>query len=431
MSKYKDTIYALSTPSGKSALAVIRISGDQSLKVLKKISSIKKISPNKINLTFLKFEKQIIDQVIITYFKKPKSFTGEEMIEISCHGSTAIISKISQILNFLEIRLAEPGEFTRRSLMNNKLDLLQTEGLSDLINAETEKQRSMAISSLSGELSFFVSKINERISLILANIEALIDFSDEDLPKNLYNKIKEQNKNIIQTIEDELKNSKISKPIREGFVVSIIGKPNTGKSSFINFISKKEISIVTSIPGTTTDTVTSVLDVGGYKVTFVDTAGLRKHKNKIEEIGIKKTKDIVLKSNISLVFLDKKETNKYKHIKNKIFVRSKLDKRTKKNQEKNPINISSITGEGVKALLNKLKQKLIKSQKNEPILSRERHIKIMQNVLFELKSIKPKESLDIQAFKYKEALRLCLEINQKFDIENILDIIFKDFCIGK
>ena len=431
MSKYKDTIYALSTPSGKSALAVIRISGDQSLKVLKKISSIKKISPNKINLTFLKFEKQIIDQVIITYFKKPKSFTGEEMIEISCHGSTAIISKISKILNFLEIRLAEPGEFTRRSLMNNKLDLLQTEGLSDLINAETEKQRSMAISSLSGELSFFVSKINERISLILANIEALIDFSDEDLPKNLYNKIKEQNKNIIQTIEDELKNSKISKPIREGFVVSIIGKPNTGKSSFINFISKKEISIVTSIPGTTTDTVTSVLDVGGYKVTFVDTAGLRKHKNKIEEIGIKKTKDIVLKSNISLVFLDKKETNKYKHIKNKIFVRSKLDKRTKKNQEKNPINISSITGEGVKALLNKLKQKLIKSQKNEPILSRERHIKIMQNVLFELKSIKPKESLDIQAFKYKEALRLCLEINQKFDIENILDIIFKDFCIGK
>mgnify|MGYP001271971929 CR=1 FL=1 len=157
MSKYKDTIYALSTPTGKSAIAVIRISGDKSLNTLKKISSIKKITPNKTKLTLLKFQKQIIDQVLVIFFKKPNSFTGEEMVEINCHGSIAIINKISEILEILGLRLAEPGEFTRRSLMNDKLDLLQTEGLADLINSETEKQRSLAISGLTGELTNFVN----------------------------------------------------------------------------------------------------------------------------------------------------------------------------------------------------------------------------------------------------------------------------------
>jgi tRNA modification GTPase len=431
MSKYKDTIYALSTPTGKSAIAVIRISGDQSLDILKKISSIKKIIPNKIKLTFLKFEKQIIDQILVVYFKKPHSFTGEEMVEINCHGSIAIITKIFKILEVLDIRLAEPGEFTRRSFMNDKLDLLQTEGLADLINSETEKQRSMAISSLSGKLSKFVNETNNQLRTMLANIEALIDFSDEDLPKNVLNRILEQNKNIIKRIKKEIISSEISKPIRDGFAVSLIGKPNTGKSSFINYISKKEVSIVTNIPGTTTDTVTSIIDIDGYKFTFIDTAGLRKHKNKIEEIGIKKTSETILSSNLNLVFLEKKEVSKYTDIKDKIFIRSKLDKKRFIKTEKNIINISSVTGEGVKILLKKIKQKLIKNQKNEPILSRERHLNIMKKVLFELRSIKTNDSLDIMAFKIREALRISLEINQKFDIEDVLDIIFKDFCIGK
>jgi tRNA modification GTPase len=431
MSNYKDTIYALSTPTGRSAIAVIRISGDQSLNTLKKISSIKKIIPNKTKLTLLKFEKQIIDQVLVVFFKKPHSFTGEEMVEINCHGSIAIITKISQILEVLGIRLAEPGEFSRRSLMNDKLDLLQTEGLADLVNSETEKQRSLAISGLSGKLSKFVNEINEKLKIMLANTEALIDFSDEDLPKNILNKILEQNKNIIKTIKKEIGSSEISKPIREGFLISLIGKPNTGKSSFINYISKKDVSIVTNIPGTTTDAVTSTLDIDGYKFTFIDTAGLRKHKNKIEEIGIKKTNEIILKSNLNLVFLERKEMGKYVNIKDKFFIRSKLDKKRVIKTEKNILNISSVTGEGVKLLLKNIRKKLIKKQKNEPILSRERHLKIMKKVLFELKSIKTKDSLDITAFKVREALRISLEINQKIDIEDVLDIIFRDFCIGK
>ena len=430
MSKYNDTIYALSTSTGKSAIDVIRISGNNSLKILKKIILIKKIIPNKTNLIILKYKKEVIDRVILTYFKAPKSFTGQDVFEINCHGSPAVVKKISNILSFLGARLAEPGEFTKRALMNNKLNLVQTESLSDLINSETEKQRSLAINNLSGGLSIFVEKINKKLTQLLANTEALIDFSDEDLPKNVLSKIKEQNKNIIQIIKNELKNSSISKPIRQGFVVSLVGKPNTGKSSFVNFISNKKISIVTSIPGTTTDAISSTLDLYGYKFTFMDTAGIRKHKNKIEEIGIKKTKEIISVSDLNLVFLEKNEVDKYKNIKHKIFVKSKLDKRKKTNNSK-ITNISSVTGEGINKLLKKSKDMLIKKEKNEPIFSRERHIMIMNNVFSILKSIDFNESLDIIAFKYREALRNSLEINQKFDIEDILDVIFKDFCIGK
>ena len=430
MSKYNDTIYALSTSTGKSAIDVIRISGNNSLKILKKIILINKIIPNKTNLVILKYKKEVIDQVILTYFKAPKSFTGQDVFEINCHGSPAVVKKISNILSFLGARLAEPGEFTKRALMNNKLNLVQTESLSDLINSETEKQRSLAINNLSGGLSLFVEKINKKLTQLLANTEALIDFSDEDLPKNVLSKIKEQNKNIIQVIKNELKNSSISKPIRQGFVVSVVGKPNTGKSSFVNFISNKKISIVTSIPGTTTDAISSTLDLYGYKFTFMDTAGIRKHKNKIEEIGIKKTKEIISVSDLNLVFLEKNEVDKYKNIKHKIFVKSKLDKRKKTNNSK-ITNISSVTGEGINKLLKKSKDMLIKKEKNEPIFSRERHIMIMNNVFSILKSIDFNESLDIIAFKYREALRNSLEINQKFDIEDILDVIFKDFCIGK
>ena len=353
------------------------------------------------------------------------------MIEINCHGGLAIVNKISEVLESLGARLAEPGEFTKRALMNDKLDLVQTESLSDLINAETDKQRSLAISNLSGGLSLFVEKINTELTSILAKTEAIIDFSDEDLPKNTLNQIKEQNKNIIKRIETELSHSKISKSIRSGFLVSIVGRPNTGKSSFINFISKKNISIVTSLPGTTTDLITSSIDIDGYKVTFVDTAGIRRHRNKIEEIGIKKTKEIIKEANLSIVFIEKEEIQKYKEIKNKIFVKSKADKRKKILKKNNILDISSFTGDGINKLIVKLKKKLINNNVNEPIFSRERHITIMENVLRELKSVDFKEGLDVLSFKYREATRLSLEVNQKFDIESILDIIFKDFCIGK
>ncbi len=431
MSKYNDTIYALSTVPGKSAIAIIRISGKDAIKVLKKISSIKEIKTNKTNVLFLNYKGVSIDQVVALYYKAPRSFTGEDVVEINCHGGFAVISKISKTFEKLGLRLAEPGEFTKRALLNNKIDLVKTESISDIINAETDKQREVAIKNLSGGLSQFIKKINNNLTLVLANLEAIIDFSDEDLPKGILYKIKEQNKNIIKKIQIELKNAELSKPIRDGIKIAIVGKPNTGKSSFINFISKNDVSIVTDIPGTTTDSITSSIDIKGFKFTFIDTAGLRKHKNKIEKIGIQKTKEIIKKADLSLVFLEKNEKNKYNKVQNKLFIKSKSDKRRKINKKITHYNISSITGEGVNLLLKDIYKKTIKKTKNTPVLSRERHINIMNQVLKILKSINFNQNQDIVAFQVRLALDLSLEINQKFDIEKILDIIFRDFCIGK
>ncbi|MBD1147768.1 tRNA uridine-5-carboxymethylaminomethyl(34) synthesis GTPase MnmE [Pelagibacterales bacterium SAG-MED31] len=431
MSKYNDTIYALSTPVGKSAIAVIRISGKKVFKTLEKITKLKKIIPNKTNILFIKHKGLLIDQVTLHYYKGPKSFTGEDTAEINCHGGIAVISKISKTLEDLGLRLADPGEFTKRALLNDKIDLVKTESISDIINAETEKQRELAIKNLNGDLTKFTKKINEKISINLANIEALIDFSDEDLPVNILNKIKEQNKNIIKEIKYELKKAEFSKPIRDGIKIAIIGKPNTGKSSFINFISKKDISIVTDIPGTTTDLISSSIDIKGFKFTFYDTAGLRKHKNKIEEIGITKTKNISENSDLNLIFLEKNEKSKYKQVNNKIFVRSKYDIRRKNRKLPKYQNISSVTGSGVDSLMTNIFNKIIKKNKNESILSRERHISIMKKTLNTLNSIDFNTNIDIIAYEYRLALDLSLEINQKFDIEKILDIIFRDFCIGK
>ncbi len=431
MSKNTDTIYALSTPQGKSAIAIIRISGKKALKVIRKIAKIKKIISNKTNLLFLKNKNTIIDQALVIYFKSPNSFTGEDVVEIYCHGGFAVIDKISKTLENNDVRLAEPGEFTKRALINDKIDLVKTESISDIINAETEKQRVLAIKNLSGGLSEFTTKINKKISSNLANIEALIDFSDEDLPSNVLKKIKEQNKNIIKEIAKELKIAEKSKPIREGVKIGIIGKPNTGKSSFINYISNKEVSIVTNIPGTTTDSVTSSIDIKGVKFTFFDTAGLRKHKNKIEEIGIKKTKQIIEKSDLNIVFLKSGENNNYKDVSNKVFVRSKSDIRKINKIKESNFNISSKTGSGISQLLAEIYKKTVQKNIETPVLSRERHINIMKKILTILNSIDFKSNLDIISFEYREALNLSFEINQKFDIEKILDIIFKDFCIGK
>ncbi len=431
MSKYNDTIYALSTPPGKSAIAIIRISGKGAVKALKKVSSIKKLKTNAANLLFIKSKKIIIDQVVAVYYSAPKSFTGEDVIEINCHGGQAVISKISTTFEKLGLRLAEPGEFTKRALLNNKIDLVKTESIADIINAETEKQREVAIKNLSGGLSNFIKEINKSIAEVLANVEAIIDFSDEDLPVGIIKKAKEQNKNIIKKIQAELRNAKLSKPIRNGIEIAIIGKPNTGKSSFINFVSKKNVAIVTDIPGTTTDSITSSVDIKGFKFTFIDTAGLRKHRNKIEKIGIQKTKEIIEKSDLNLVFLEKNEKNKYNKIQKKLFIRSKSDIRKKAKNKTAHHNISSFTGEGVDLLLEEISKKTIKKVRNTPILSRERHISIMNQVLKALKSIKFNQNLDIVAYELRVALDLSLEINQKFDIEKILDIIFKDFCIGK
>jgi len=307
MKASKETIFALATQRGKSGIAVFRVSGKGSHTIIKSISSKKKFKTNFATLNDLLDGKSVVDQTLTTFFKSPKSYTGEDMVEISCHGSISVINKITKTLLKKQIRLAEPGEFTKRALMNDKLSVLEAETINDLVNAETENQRKIAIGNLSGNLDKLVNEISNKQKKLLADIEAIIDFADEDLPKEIYKNIKEQNKNIYKQIENIIERSALSRQIYSGFKITIIGKPNTGKSSFINYINNKEVSIVTNIPGTTTDLVSSTLDIHGDKYTFIDTAGIRKYKNLIEKIGIERSLESAEKSDLNIIFLKNNE----------------------------------------------------------------------------------------------------------------------------
>ena len=428
MKASKETIFALATQRGKSGIAVFRVSGKDSHKIIKSISSKKKFKTNFATLNDLLDGKSVVDQTLTTFFKSPKSYTGEDMVEISCHGSISVLNKITRTLLKKQIRLAEPGEFTKRALMNDKFSVLEAETINDLVNAETENQRKIAIDNLSGNLDKLVNEISNKQKKLLADIEAIIDFADENLPKEIFKNIREQSKNIYKQIENIIKRSALSKQIHNGFKITIIGKPNTGKSSFINYINNKEVSIVTNIPGTTTDLVSSTLDIKGDKYTFIDTAGIRKYKNLIEKIGIERSLESAEKSDLNIVFLKNNEKKNYSKIKSKIFVKSKYD--TNKNEIRGVHSISSVSGYGIENLIKIISSKLKKKPISGPVFSRERHMESLKKSLVLLKSLDLKE-IDIAAENVRRSIMYIDGINQKFDIEKILDIIFSDFCIGK
>ncbi len=428
MKASKETIFALATQRGKSGIAVFRVSGKDSHKIIKSISSKKKFKTNFATLNNILDGKSAVDQTLTTFFKSPKSYTGEDMVEISCHGSISVINKITKTLLKKQIRLAEPGEFTKRALLNDKLSILEAETINDLINAETENQRKLAIGNLSGNLDKFINEISNKQKKLLADIEAIIDFADEELPKEIYKNIREQNKNIYKQIENIIERSTLSRQIFNGFTITIIGKPNTGKSSFINYINNKEVSIVTNIPGTTTDLVSSTLDIQGDKFTFIDTAGIRKYKNLVEKIGIEKSLESAEKSDLNIVFLKNSEKKNYDKIKSKIFVKSKYD--TNKKKIRGVQSISSLSGYGIEPLIKTISSKLKKKPISGLVFSRERHIESLKKSLVLLKGLDLKE-IDIAAENVRRSIMYIDGINQKFDIEKILDIIFSDFCIGK
>lgn len=435
MNNKKDTIFALATPTGKSALAIIRISGTRAFEIIKQISS---NMPKKSNLATLNKiinkKKEYIDQTMTTFFYSPKSYTGENMVELSIHGGPAVINKIIKTINeFKNVRLAEPGEFTRRAFENNKLDLTQVEAISDLINSETEAQRRQSINQLSGNFSNKINEWSHKILKILSDIEATIDFSDEDLPKNLINKNKEQIENIHNEISTYLKDNHVGEKIRSGFIIAIVGNTNVGKSSFINTIAKRDLAIVTDVPGTTRDAIELYIDFKGLPVRFFDTAGIRKTSNIVEHLGVERSYKISDIADINLVFIEnKKNIADFVKFKNIILVQSKIDIHEKIRSKDIIYYISSKTGEGIDILLdviyNKISTNINLENQN---VSRERHRNILNNTIKYLKlSLTPK-NIDIFAEDIRLSLYEISKISGKKDVEDVLDLIFSDFCIGK
>ena len=442
------TIYALSTGTGISGIAVIRVSGKNTPEVVKKLIGSKLPAPRV--ATLKKFNKnggkEMIDEGVIIWFPAPNSYTGEDLAEFHVHGSHAVIKAmhlaISKVKN---CRLAEPGEFTKRAFQNGRINLLKAESIGDLISAETEIQREQALKIMSGKSSDKFNLWREKLLKILSHIEAKIDFPDEDLPENIIKKIQKTSNNVLTEIKKTLNDQKIGERIREGFKIAIIGPPNSGKSSLLNYLSKRDAAIVSETAGTTRDVIETYLNLDGYPVIVSDTAGIRNSKNEIERKGIKIALKRAEDADLKLMIVSAKNVGitsvlKKLLMKNAILVINKSDlikgKFNRKFKKYEHVLISIKKNTNLNKLITKIKSKLKnKFTTTEDILiTRERHRQNLINCVQHLEKFKKKRS--VQDFdKAAEDLRLATRhlgmIVGKVDVEELLGSIFNDFCIGK
>ncbi len=449
-----DTIAAISTSSGVGAISIIRISGKDSIEIVNKIfkgKDLNKVLTHTINYGHIIDEKKIIDEVLVSVMRAPKTFTTEDIVEINCHGGYATTKKILELLLINGCRLAEPGEFTKRAFLNGRIDLLEAEAVMDIINSKTEKALSLAINQLNGNTSSVINKIKNRELKILSNIEVNIDYPEyEDIEVLTNEKILPELKIIETEMKKIIKNSDDGKIIKEGINTAIIGRPNVGKSSLLNLLLEEEKAIVTDIEGTTRDIVEGKIIIDGIIMNILDTAGIRKTDNKVEEIGVKKSIEMIEKSDLILFVLNNNEkineeelkiieklkNKNYITIINKIDLENKLD--INNLNLKNIINISTLTKTG----LNDLKDKIIEICNLEKIelndmtyLNNARSISLLKESLKYLTSaitnIKNNFPIDIVEIDIKESCYKLNEILGENYNENLLNELFSNFCLGK
>ena len=442
------TIYALSSGPGLSGIAVIRISGSDTKKVLQNMTFLK--LPEAKVATLRKFKnpqtKDLIDEGILLWFPGPESYTGEDMAEFHVHGSKAVVEAMHSSLSKINgCRLAEPGEFTKIAFQNGKINLLKAESISDLISSETEIQRRQAIKIMSGKSSDKFNSLRQKLLKILSNIEAKIDFPEDDLPDDILNNILLEAKNVRQEIEKILNDQKVGEKIREGFKIAIIGPVNAGKSSLLNYLSKRDVAIVSEIAGTTRDVIETYLNLDGYPVIISDTAGIRESIDEIEKKGIKLALEKAENADLNLIVLEPKSVNLSHFLndvvsKNSIVVINKMDlgidKFNNEFKKYNPIQISIKEEKNLDKLVNlikeNLKNKFISSE--EIFITRQRHRMNLEECVACLKNFEEKntkEDFDKAAEDLRLATRYLGMIVGKVDVEEILGSIFNDFCIGK
>jgi tRNA modification GTPase len=391
-------------------------------------------------------KKELIDEGVIIWFPGPNSYTGEDLAEFHVHGSRAVIKAmhlaISKINN---CRLADPGEFTKRAFQNGRINLLKAESIADLISAETEIQRKQALKIMSGKSSDQFNLWREQLLKILSHVEAKIDFPDENLPKNIINAIRKTSNNILIEIKKTLNDQKVGERIREGFRIAIVGPTNSGKSSLLNYLSKRDVAIVSEIAGTTRDVIETHLNLDGYPVVVSDTAGIRDSKNEIEKMGIKIALNRAEDADLKLVIVSAKNVNftgvlKGLLTKNAVLVVNKSDlmkgKFNSKFKKYEHVLISIKKDSNLNKLISKIKNKLKNkfTTAEDILITRERHRQNLINCVHHLEKFEKKKSA--QDFdKAAEDLRLATRhlgmIVGKVDVEELLGSIFNDFCIGK
>ena len=442
------TIYALSSGSGTSGIAVIRVSGKNTAEVIKKLTGSKLPSPRV--ATLKKFnkngQKNLIDQGVIIWFPAPNSYTGEDLAEFHVHGSRAVINAMhSAISKIRNCRLAEPGEFTKRAFQNGRINLLKAESIADLISSETEIQRKQALKIMTGQSSDKFNSWRKKLLKILSHVEAKIDFPEEDLPKNIIKEIQKTSNKILNEIKKTLNDEKVGERIREGFKIAIVGPPNSGKSSLLNYLSKRDAAIVSEIAGTTRDVIETHLNLDGYPVIISDTAGIRNSKNEIEKKGIKIALKRAEDADLKLVIVSAKNLD-FTSVLKKLITENAILVANKSDLVKGKLNTKFKKYEHVlisikkDSNLNKLITKIISKLKNkfttteDILITRERHRQNLINCVHHLEKFQKKKTA--QDFdKAAEDLRLATRhlgmIVGKVDVEELLGSIFNDFCIGK
>ncbi|UDG80512.1 tRNA uridine-5-carboxymethylaminomethyl(34) synthesis GTPase MnmE [Candidatus Annandia pinicola] len=450
-----DTIIAQVTPYGNSGVGIIRISGKKTEYISNKILN-KIIKPRIANyLIFRDHKNNILDKGIAIFFKKPYSFTGEDILELHCHGNPiSLISLMNYIINKFNIRFAKPGEFSYRAFLNNKIDLIQAESIMDLINSNSKFAVKSSINSLNGNLSLCINNIIKEIIKTRIYIETIINFSEYETEVIPIFKISNKLNKIIKIIKNICYESKLGKLKQHGIKIVILGKPNSGKSTIFNLITKKNISIVTNIPGTTRDIIRKNIYINGIPIQIIDTAGLRKSYDIIEKIGIEKTKKeinnadhllLVIDSNISknykikeLFFnvYNKIDKNKITIIENKIDIKKKKADIIKNKKGYNIIKMSALTGLGKNILFNHLtKISYFNKDLSTIFINNKRHIKILKKTLEYIKQSKylldTGNYIDIIANKLNLAQKEISKITGNFTTKDLLKNIFSKFCIGK
>ena len=442
------TIFALSSGPGISGVAIIRVSGSGTKNVIKKLTKedlpIPRVATTK---KFKEFKNNnIIDEGILLWFPAPNSYTGEDMAEIHVHGSIAVVRAIlDQLSKIDDCRIAEPGEFTKIAFQNGKINLLKAESISDLISAETEIQRIQAVNMMNGKSSDKFNSLREKLLKILSNVEAKIDFPDEDLPDDVVKNIKNDSENIRSEIQKILNDQKVGERIREGFKIAIIGPANVGKSSLLNYLSNRDVAIVSEVAGTTRDVVEAHLNLDGYPVVVSDTAGIRESKDEIEKKGIKLALSRAEDSDLNIIVIEPKSTeftcflndlvtNKAILVMNKIDLG--LENINEQIKKYKPIYLSLKKEKNLEDLIKAIKEKLKNKFLNpdQTLITRERHRQSLEACVNHLKNFEEKNSIE-DFDKAAEDLRLATRhlgiIVGKVDVEEILGSIFSDFCIGK
>ena len=439
---FEDTILALATGSLHAATALIRISGNAA-STTANILGFKLQKQRLASVAILKDGERKLDEALVIFFKGPRSYTGEDVMELHVHGGRAVIEAV---INTLQkqggFRIAEPGEFTKRAVLNGKMDLTKAEGINDLIQAETEAQRVQSFAQVDGALSEIAFGWREKAIKIAAHVEAYIDFPDEEIPESTLTSLGDEMSVLIRDIEKSLNDGRRGEILREGFRVAVIGPPNAGKSTLVNWLSKRPVSIISEQPGTTRDVLEASLDLGGYPVIIADTAGLRTSTDPIENEGIKRAQEWAKTANTRLILLEPStEAGFLERLKPNpecdLVVLNKIDLLPRDFKKEETLAISLKDEIGLDKLLNGLKKIVSKSMVGQepPVITRTRHREALQSCLNSITSAKTAlllgEEPEIVAEELRAATKSLGRVVGAVDVEDLLGVVFGDFCIGK